>query len=120
MDLSIINKLIETYKLWQQYLPHFPKTSRYTLGAKIDRFFLKILDNINLGRYLSKENKLKFIQKASANLDSLKFFLRIAWEIQALNTKQYAALSEKLNEIGRMMGGWIKKLEEKLPPKAGE
>lgn len=120
MDLSIINKLIEIYKLWQQYLPDFPKTSRYTLGAKIDRFFLKTISNIYRGRYLSTKDKLKFIKKASVNLDLLKFFLRIAWEIKALDNKKYAALSEKLNEIGRMIGGWLKQLETKLPPKTGE
>jgi len=45
----------------------------------------------------------------------LKFFLQIAWEIKALENKKYIALSEKLNEVGKMLGGWRKGLENKTP-----
>jgi len=38
----------------------------------------------------------------------LKFFLRISWEIKAVDNKKYIALSERLDEIGKMLGGWIK------------
>jgi len=50
------------------------------------------------------------VQKSSAKLDVLKLFLRVAWEIKALDNKKYIALSEKLDEIGRMLGGWLKQL----------
>ncbi|MEK7125051.1 MAG: four helix bundle protein [Patescibacteria group bacterium] len=39
-----------------------------------------------------------------------KVFLQIAWEIKAINTSKYAKLSEKLNEAGRMLGGWYGQL----------
>lgn len=120
MDLPIIHKLIEAYKLWQEYLPHFPKTSRYTLGAKIDDFFIKTTECAYRTCYLSGEQKLSQAKDASLNLDMLKFFLRVAWEIKALDNKKYATLSERLDEIGKMLGGWIRQLKEKLPPSAGE
>ena len=47
--------------------------------------------------------------------------LRIAWETKALDTKKYISLSEPLNEIGRMIGGWRNKAlkETETPPKRG-
>ena len=36
--------------------------------------------------------------------------LQIAWEIKALDAKKYILLSGKLDEIGRMLGGWLKQL----------
>jgi len=48
---------------------------------------------------------------ASVKLDLLKFFLQIAWEIKSLDNKKYILLSERLNEIGKMLGGWIKALK---------
>ena len=58
-----------------------------------------------------KLEKLISLKNASLKLDLLKFFLQISWEIKSLDNKKYIKLSEKLNEIGKMLGGWIKSLK---------
>jgi len=68
---------------------------------------------------LPGERKLPVIFEASAKLDSLKFFLQIAWEIKALDNKKYIALSENLSEIGRMLGGWQKQVNTIINPARG-
>lgn len=113
--LPILQKLVAAYKLWQSYLPHFPKTSRYTLGEKIDSLFIETVENIVIASYLSKQEKLPYLKQALLKLDVLKFFLQVAWEIKALDTKKYIILSEHLNEVGKMLGGWRKGLENKTP-----
>ena len=75
---------------------------------KIDSLFLETMESMFVASYLSKESKLPYLRKAAAKLDLLKFFLQVSWEIKALDNKKYAALSEKLGEIGRMLGGWLK------------
>ncbi len=119
-DLPIIHKLIETYKLWQEFLPNFPKSSKYTLGEKIDRLFIEVLEFIFATTYLQSNKKFECANKASVELDLLKFFLRIAWETRSLDNKKYILISEKLDEIGKMLGGWIRQIKEKLPPKTEE
>lgn len=109
-----------SYKQWQEFLPHFPKTSRYTLGSKIDNLFVQLTELIFYACHLKNEQKLAAMEKSSAKLDLLKFFLRIAWEIKSLDNKKYIVLSEQLNEIGKMLGGWLRQLKEKLPPSAEE
>ncbi|MEK7616326.1 MAG: four helix bundle protein [Patescibacteria group bacterium] len=89
----------------------FPKQSRYTLGGKIDQLFVDVAELLYLASYLNKEQKIPYLQKAIPKLDLLKFFLQVAWELQELENKRYLALSEPLNEIGRMLGGWLKKTE---------
>jgi hypothetical protein len=98
------------YKSWHDYLRQFPKSSRYTLGSKIDAIFIDTIELIFFASSVSKEKKLPFIEKAVGKFDSLKFFLQISWEIKALDNKKYAALSETLSEIGKMLGGWHKSL----------
>lgn len=93
-------------------MPHIPKTSRHTLGQKIDACFLETTELVFTASYLSKPQKRPYVQKATGKLDVLKLFLRLAWEIKALDNKKYIALSEKLDEIGRMLGGWNKHLSE--------
>jgi hypothetical protein len=64
---------------------------------------------------LSGQEKLPTLSKTSNNLDLLKFFLEIAWEIKLLDNKKYIVISEKLNEIGNMLGGWIRKIITQAP-----
>jgi len=118
--LPIIGRFILVYKLWHEILDHISKKSRYTLGAKIDSLFIETLELLFIASYLSKEEKLPYLKKSAVKLDLLKFFLQISWEIKALDTKKYIALSEPLNEIGKMLGGWIRNVEkETLPQRKG-
>jgi len=103
-----MQKLVEAYKIWHDFFLHFPRLSRYTLGAKIDAIFTDCLELLLLAKYSDKNNKLLLINKAVTKFDSLKFFLQIAWEIKALDNNKYLHLSKPLSEIGRMLGGWRK------------
>ncbi len=108
--LPIIQKLIVAYKAWYEFLPHIPKTSRYTLGSKIDNCFLEIIEFLFFASCLNKQEKLPYLREASIKLDLLKFLLQVGWEFKTLDNKKYILLSKHLNEIGRMLGGWNKKL----------
>ncbi|OHA52036.1 MAG: hypothetical protein A3A97_00610 [Candidatus Terrybacteria bacterium RIFCSPLOWO2_01_FULL_40_23] len=65
-----------------------------------------------IASYLSREEKLPYLHKASAKLDLLKFFLQISWELKVIDNKKYITLSEQLNEVGKMLGGWSKGLQK--------
>jgi len=91
-------------------LPHFPKRSRFTLGSKIDECFVETLEYIFLASITSREKKLPYLERGAARFDLLKFFLQIAWEIKALDSKKYALLAEPLSDIGKMLGGWQKSI----------
>lgn len=82
--------------------------------------FLKTIELIFNSCSLATNAKLLLLNKASIKLDLLKFLLRVAWEIKALDNKKFILISEMLNEIGKMLGGWINHLKEKLPPLARE
>lgn len=99
---------MKAYKLWQDSLQHFPKTSRYTLGSKIDDCFVETIEFIFLASVTPREKKLLYIERGITKFDLLKFFLQLAWEVKALDTKKYAMLMEPLNSIGKMLGGWYK------------
>ena len=54
LELPIIQKLINAYKLWQNYLPNFPQTVRYTLGSKIDSCFIETIENVFTAAHASR------------------------------------------------------------------
>ena len=109
-DLPIIQKLVAIYKIWQEFLTHFNKNSKYTLGEKIDSLFVELIELTLTASNLYKNQKVPYIQKAITKLDLLKFFLQISWEIKTLDNKKYIILSAQLDEIGKMLGGWNRQL----------
>ena len=110
--MPVIQRLVSVYKLWLEFQSNIPKKLRRTLGEKIDSYFLDTIELLITASYLGKEQKLPYLQKAGNKLDILKFFLQIAWEIKALDNKKYILLSEHLNEIGKMVGGWTRGLQK--------
>ncbi len=110
-NLSILDRLVSVYKLWGEYLQHFPKQSRLTLGGKVDALFLECIELMFTASYQPKDHKLVYLDKATTKFDLLKFILRISWETKALDIKKYIAISEPLSEIGKMLGGWTNKIK---------
>lgn len=91
----------------------FPKTTRHTLGYKIDEHFLKMLSYVYLATYQSPSEKIFTLSRAITQLDLAKFLLSIAWESKVIPDNHYIKLSTDLDEIGRMLGGWKKRLDKK-------
>lgn len=118
----IMGHLVSIYKLWHEFTPNLPKTARYSLGIKTDSLFAEAIESIFSASYAMKEEKLAYLRQASSKIDLLKFFLQILWEIKALDNKRYLLFSEKLQEIGRMLGGWQRQVfrQENPAGKAGK
>jgi hypothetical protein len=49
--------------------------------------------------------------KIISKLDTLKFFAQLAWESKIIPTEKHIIFSSKLEEIGKMLGGWRKGLQ---------
>lgn len=116
----VIIKEKESYCLWVKLHKDFPRVERLGVGQKIEQSFLFVLEYTFIAAYLPPDQKIVVLGRTISKLDVLKFFLQIAWENKLIPTEHYADLSEKLEEIGRMIGGWKKGLETKLPPKRQE
>ena len=111
----VITKEKEAYQYWQTLHRGFPKVERYSLGQKVDSVFLNLLELTYSVSYLPPEQKIVGLGKIIPKLDVLKFFVQLAWENKCIHSNKYTELSQKLDEIGRMLGGWRKGLLQKTP-----
>lgn len=100
--------MYDFYKLLHQYVNLFPKSEKYTLGRKLKDISLEILELIIQAGYISKEQKTQVLNRASVKLDLLKILIRLSLDIKALDNKKYLKLQSYLQEIGKMLGGWIR------------
>ena len=90
---------------------------KYSLAKKINVLFTDVIELILTAGFTTKEYKPALIQKASIKLDTLKYFLQLAWELKALDNKQFTAISSPVVEAGKMLGGWQRQLVKETPPK---
>ncbi len=119
-NLPVLQKTVETYKLWHGAYAAFPRLSKFTLGSKIDTLFNELTELLLLAGYAGREQKPQIVIRASAKLDVLKFFLQVAWELKCVDHKKFGALSAPLAEVGKMVGGWQRQLQTKQPPSQGQ
>lgn len=114
--LPLLQRVKEAYLLWYEYHKTLPKTHRYTLGQKIDNLFTDAIEAITAASFLTKTEKLPYVKRAIQKMDTLKVFLLILWETKSLTDKKYIALSTKIDEIGKMLGGWNGQLIKQNSP----
>ena len=104
---SVLLKAKDAYALWFKLVADFPKTYRYSLGGKIDDYFLELLECVFTSLYLPIERKISRIEASIGKLDGVKFFLQLAWENKCVPNEKYMILSTQLDEIGRMLGNHL-------------
>jgi len=120
--LPVLERVKQAYLLWHEYHSTLPKLHRYTLGEKIDTLFVEVMEATSAAAFLKKEEKAPYVRLAIRKLDTLKLLLLVLWESKSLDTKKFAALSIKVDEVGRMLGGWNGQLTKQNSPekKSGE
>jgi len=97
--------------IWIKTVPHIPKNARYTIGARIENKFLDLLELSYIAYFTGKERKLERIVNCILTLDTLKFLVSVAWEAKLISHKQCEEIAIKLDEIGKMFGGWKKNID---------
>ncbi|HBB37283.1 MAG TPA: hypothetical protein DEB07_03310 [Candidatus Moranbacteria bacterium] len=111
-DIPIFKKIYELYRNFYSFRNSVPKQDRYTLWQKCENILLETLESILLASQMSKVEKLPVLEKASLKLNLFRIFVRLAKEVKAIDSKKYVLLQEKTDEIGRMLGGWIKSVKD--------
>ena len=107
-DIPIFKKIYELYKEFYGLRNSIAGQDRYTIWQRCENIILDILENVLWASQMSKLEKLPILEKTSLKLNFLRVFFRLCKEIKVLDTKKYILFEEDINEIGRMLGGWIK------------
>ena len=108
---SILNRIKEGYLLWMTIVPHMAKNARYTIGERIENKLLDLLELSYIAYFTAKDKKSEKISECILITDSLKFLVSIAWEGKLISSKHCEDMALKLDEIGKMLGGWKKSLD---------
>ena len=84
----------------------FPKAQRFVLAQQIQNAMVDIARLIVQAN--KQRNKLPTLYQIDVELEKLRLLIRLAKDLNLLAVKQYGLMSERINEVGRLLGGWIK------------
>ncbi len=114
--LPLLQKLKNAYLLWFEHYRTIPKLHRHTLGQRIDAILIETIEATDAALFTPRHEKLPYVRLAIRKLDAVKILLLVLWESKSLDNRKYIAVSEKMNEIGRMLGGWHGQLLKQNSP----
>ncbi len=107
-SLPIINKSYELYNQFTDVNDHMIKRWRLSLGTSIEKSILTLLEQIIMAKNAPKPMKAAFLLKASGTLEVLILKIRLLLEKKLVNETRVFQLQSQTQEIGRMLGGWLK------------
>lgn len=88
----------------------FPKSHRFTIGQRVDNFTLDALECCLEAIYSPSAGKRAHLTRLNLLLEKLRVFWRIAHQREWLSQPQLFFVIRKVDEIGRMVGAWLKTL----------
>lgn len=94
---------------------NLPKVARFTLGIKVERLIIDLLETLFLAQNETGDSKIIVLKDADVKLKLIKLMIRLASEVKAIDQQKYIALETRILEIGKMLGGWIKYTNAKRP-----
>lgn len=118
-EASLVLKMIALIKLANINLNHFPKHEKFGLCQSIRNAMYEVYDLIIEGekRYHKKttltnldirHEQLRMLVRLAFELDYFKYHNGKAERSEKEYTRRYLALNGLIDEVGAMIGGWIK------------
>ena len=120
-EAGLNRKFMEFAKLLNIYLNHFPRHEKYALSNRIRNSAYEIYDLISEGQ--KRYHKKTTLTELDIAHERLRMQLYLAYELGYFGyrhgeqdpTKEadrFTAISALVDELGKMIGGWIKKIKD--------
>jgi four helix bundle protein len=106
-DLIIYQKSYDLILWIFPIINKFPQKQRFVLGQQIENELLEIIKDIILAN--NEVDKSRILKRISIRLDVLRTLIRLAKDLKFLNIRRYENTAVKMNEIGRLLNGWMKR-----------
>ena len=105
-ELLVITKAYDL-ALWScRHTAKFPRSHRFVLGERIERNLYDLLETLIRAKYTRQRREL--LEQANLLLEILRFQMRLAKDLQCLKVESYGFAAKAIDEIGKLVGGWLK------------
>lgn len=110
-DLMIEQKIHDMALYAYPVLAQYPKSEKFAMVTDIKH----VIDEMFR---LTSSAKKKYFKKTTLQdldvcIDTMQKYIRLSFELKFISPKKYEAWSKEMKEIGKMLGGWLKTVNQK-------
>lgn len=105
---SPIFSKVYLFLLWLlNHTEHFPKSERFRMAKRLEDSAYRLHELLIIAA--RTDRTVEQLTQADIELDKLRHYLRLSMDRNLTSLRQYEHASRMLVEIGKLLGGWIKK-----------
>ena len=94
-------------------LEQFPRSQRFLLGDRMQGLALDLMEVLIEAQY--RKAPRAELQHANLLLEKQRLLWRVAYNLRHADVRRYEHAAREINEIGRRVGAWLKKLGSTTP-----
>ena len=105
-EIPAVTKLYDIILWLMPQVEKFPRSVKFTLG---DRVIVNLLDSLEtLIEAVYTRDRQAHLRRLNLELEKLRYLVRLSKDLKVLSIKRYAFISGEINELGKMVGGWLR------------
>jgi hypothetical protein len=89
----------------------FSRSYRFTVGERLSAAGLDVLLLLVEAAYATRKQEM--LHESTRKINSVRYLLRLAKDLKLLTLDSHTYALERLDEIGRMVGGWRKAVDQR-------
>ncbi len=113
-EFLLLQKILDMMEYAYVALRQFPKSEKYALATDIKRCMDLILGYaIEARKHYYKKTTLRDMD---VEIAKLRVYIRLSYRLHFIDMQKYDNWSNMVDEIGRMLGGWLKTVNQPKKP----
>ncbi len=107
------NVITHTYDLLKYLVPQlskYPRSQKFLLADRIQSLLMDLLEELIEAYYSNKEDKKRLLRKVNIKIERLRYHIRLSKDLKCIDLRRYEFIQNKINEIGKEVGGWLKSI----------
>ena len=110
--MLIVKKAFDFSKWLLNHTGKFPKSFRFSIAVRLENSVLEFTELVAVSNM--RGNKFPALYEADEALTRLRLLFRMSFEMKLINLTSFEFGSQQIAELGKMLGGWIKKVEQSV------
>jgi four helix bundle protein len=87
---------------------HFPRAQRFTLTQRLLDAAFNLRERLEEANYRKGQERIERLKRADEELGKVRLYMRLAARWEWVTSGQYMHAAKMLEEIGKLLGGWLK------------
>ncbi len=111
MNESILLKAYDLLKAAVPLVNRLPRNQKFTFGDRLQNHLSDLLEDLIEAVFRPPAEKKPILHGVNLRLEKIRFLFRLGHDLGLYDQKTYLDFVRRVDEIGRMTGGWIKSLK---------